>query len=337
MTPRATLDRLLACHQAEKDAALAEKRKAQGTISRIEEFARTLSDEPAHLAARKRAEQALALAREGLAKTDERIALADRRIGMTLRALQYLEPAQGGAPPRPRDWRADGEKESREVDDLLARDYGFVAEPVLVNRLASLVNRLQMLSARPDVPVQVRVLATESGMGAAATATTIYFDKAYLDRMPSESELLFVAGHELAHVQLGHFGETIIGREQDAQRLRRDLGPQGEAALGTRAREALIKMRTGPWEQRQEEAADLLGAQQALEAGAAPGGIQEAMLRLDKEERAGATRTAADIQRYRDSLRDHAKPLDRLKTLEAALGEKFWERTGVRFGGACPR
>ncbi|MCX5721636.1 MAG: M48 family metalloprotease [Nitrospirae bacterium] len=161
-------------------------------------------------------------------------------------------------------------------------------------------------------------------MGASATATAIYFDKAYLDLMPSESELLFVAGHELAHVQLGHFSEAIIGRERDTQRIRKDLGPGGTAILGLRTQEVLLKMRTGPWEQRQEEA------------GAAPKGIQEAMLRMNEDEKTGVKKVPPDIQRYRDSLRDHAKPLDRLKALETALGSKFWERTDLTFGALCP-
>lgn len=344
MTPRAKLEHLLACQQAEKDAALREKTKVDAHLHNVQAFCETLSDSPKHRLALDKTERALERDREALAKIDERITLADRRIEMTLRALQYLNPEQGGVQKgsslvdvsrRYKDWRADGENESRDLDGLFGKEYGFVTDPALMQRLNALVNRLQMLSSRPDVPIQVRVLARESGMGASATATTIYFDKTYLDRNPSESELLFVAGHELAHVQLGHFSETMIGQERDAQRLRKDLAPEGAAAIGWRAEKALLKMRTGPWEQRQEEAADLLGAQQALEAGASPKGIQEAMLRMDEEEKTWTKKVAPDIQRYRDSLRDHAKPLDRLKTLEVGFGEKFWERTDLKFGVPC--
>jgi len=346
MTPRAKLDRLLACQQAEKDAALREKTKVEAHLHDVQAFRETLLDNPKHRLALDKTERALERDREALAKTEQRITLADRRIGMTLRALQYLKPEQGGVqegssladvPRRYKGWQADGENESRYLDGLFGEEYGFVTDPALMQRLNALVNRLQVLSSRPGVPIQVRVLETESGMGASATATTIYFDKAYLDHTPSESELLFVAGHELAHVQLGHFSETIIGREQDTQRLRKDLGQEGAATLGLRTKEALLKMRTGPWEQRQEEAADLLGAQQALEAGASPKGIHEAMLRMHEEEKTWTKKVAPDIQRYRDSLRDHAKPLDRLKTLETALGDKFWERTDLNFSASCPR
>jgi Zn-dependent protease with chaperone function len=346
LTPRAKLDRLLACQQAEKDAALAEKRKAEKNIANIESFRLSLSDRPVHVAAHERANRALTLAREALAKIDERIQLADRKTGMTVRALQYLVPEQEGvqesspatdAPRRKLNRLADGENASLEVDNDAAKKYGFVTDPALTQRMTALVNRLQMLSSNPDVPIQVRVLEKESGYGAFATATTVYVDKAYLDKNPSESELLFIASHELAHVQLGHFSETIVGQKSDAQRLSKDLGPEGWDAIGRRTEEALLKMRTGPWEQRQEEAADLLGAQQALEAGASPKGIHDAMLRMDEEEKTWAHKVAPDIQRYRDSLRDHAKPLDRLKTLESVLGDKFWERTDLKFGAPCHR
>ena len=345
MTPRAKLDRLLACQQAEKDAALAGKHTTQAKIADIETFIGSLTDQPKHYAAHQKADRALTMAREALAKIDERLQLADRKIGMTVRALNYLAPEQGGVNKssslvdvsrRYKDWRADGENESRYLDGLLGEEYGFVTDPALTQRLNTLVNRLQMSSSRPEVPMQVRVLAEESGHGAFATATGIYFDKTFLDRNPSESELLFVAGHELAHVQLGHFSETIIGREQDTQRLRKDLGQEGADALGWRAKDALLKMRTGPWEQRQEEAADLLGAQQALEAGASPKGIQDAMLRMEEDEKTWRKTVAPDIQRYQDSLRDHAKPLDRLKKLEEVFGGKFWERTTLPLGSSCP-
>ena len=346
MTPRANLERLLACQQTEKDAALEEQRKTRAKIADIETFIRSLTDQPKHYAAHEKADRALTTAHKALAKVEERLALADRRIGMTVRALQYLAPDQGGvsknssladAQRQYKDWHADGENESRYLDGLLGEAYGFVTDPALSQRLNTLVKRLQTFSTRPDVPVQVRVLAQESGHGAFATATTIYFDKSYLDKNPSEFELLFVAAHELAHVQLGHFSETILGRERDTQRLHKELGREGADALGWRAEDALLKMRTGLWEQRQEEAADLLGAQQALEAGASPNGIHEAMLRMEEDEKAWRKKVAPDIQRYQDSLRDHAKPFDRLKSLETALGEKFWEQMDLQLSSTCSR
>jgi hypothetical protein len=342
MTPRAKLDRLLACQQEEKDAAIREKAKVDAHLRDVQAFRATLSD-PKHRLALDKTEGALARDREALAKIDERVTLADRRIAMTLRALQYLKPEQGGVTKtsssiderrRELNRQADAESNSRDADQFFGKQYGFVTDPVLVQRLTALVNRLQMLSSRPDVPIQVRVI-NENPYGTFSTAATIYFEKPYLQQNPSESDLLFVAAHEFAHVQLGHVSEFIIRNEQDLQRLRKDLGQEGADALGWRVREQLLKMRTAPWERQQEEAADLLGAQQALEAGASPKGIHEAMMRMYEEEKTWATKVAPDLQRYRDSLRDHANPLDRLKTLETVLGERFWERTDLKFGGAC--
>ncbi len=38
---------------------------------------------------------------------------------------------------------------------------------------------------------------------------------------------------------------------------------------------------------------------------------------------------------YAKSLEDHARPNDRLKSLEDALGEKFWEKDSPSFSGTC--
>lgn len=346
MTPRMKLERLLACQQKEKDGVIKKKDEIEKHLLKVKDFRSTLTNDLKHELAINKAEQAIVKDREALEKIEEQIKIADLRIEMTLRALRYLAPEAGGVEKsssfsdmqrRYKDWRADGENESRYLDGLIGMRYGFVVDPALVQRLSSLVNRLQVFSSRPDVSIQVRILATESGIGpAAATATTIYFDKAYLEKNPSESELLFITGHELAHVQLGHFSETIIGREEDSYLLGKNLGPEGIATIKeTRTERALLKMRTGPWEQRQEEAADLLGALQALDAGASPQGIHDAMIRMDAEEKTVGRKVAPDVQRYRESLRDHPIPLDRLKALETEFGEKFWERNNLKINSSC--
>jgi predicted Zn-dependent protease len=235
--------------------------------------------------------------------------------------------------------KADADNESRTLDGILSHEFGFITDAAEVRRLESLVTRLQMLSPRPDVPIAVRIV-DDTGHPpniAAATSTTIYFWKSYLDRHPSDSELLFIAGHELAHVQLGHYAETLIGKETDRQRLLKDLGAEAAQSIGWRTEEILHKLRTAPWERQQEEAADLLGTQQALEAGALPQGIHEALSRMHQDEQLRARPLPPDIQGYRDSLRDHPKPLDRLKALEQAFGEKFWEQTSLKMPLACHR
>lgn len=342
---RVKLNKLLSCQQSERDAAEKDRNVALDRISKIESLLSSLTTDPKYVPTRERAEQALETARAALAKIDERLAIADLKLAMTSRAMEYLAPNQGGVAKKPssQDAQRDAmnrqvgaEELSREIDVAFEKMYGFVDNPALIGRLTTLINRLQITSTRPETPIEVKVFAKESGKGAAASATTIYFDQAYLDQRPSESELLFVASHELAHVQLGHFAEVLIAYDAAQKDLKNEYGQEGADSLGDRTAEALIKMRIGPWEQRQEEAADILGAQQALDAGASPRGIHEAMLRMDVDEKAVAAAGLPEIQRYRDSLRDHARPLDRLKALETVLGPAFWDQADLKVGG-CPK
>jgi hypothetical protein len=358
-TARAKLERLLSCQQAEKDAAFAEKRQAEAKIGDIETFIGSLSDRPVHVAARQKASRALAVARAALEKVEERLQLADRHVNLTLRAIQHLTVDQAGqgtgavdeVKRRGLDWWAEGERYSRVVHGEFLRDYGFVDDPALERRLEGVLSRLQMMSPRPDVPIKVKVLARESGYGAAATATTVYFDKAYLDRAPSESELLFVAAHELAHVQLGHFSASLkkmeTERKDDDRRyvIGREDPAVSSGGVRAEAADSVLedqrKVRLAPFAQEQELQADLLGAQQALDAGASPKGIHAAMQWMLQERQAALARMNEFdrrnvAQRQFDMLAaDHPEPEDRLHALEQAFGEKFWERTDLRSSLPC--
>lgn len=360
-TAREKLDRLLTCQQAEKDAALKENRKAQAKIADIETFIGSLTDQPVHYAAHEKANRALTLAREALAKVDERIRLADFHLNMTLRAIKNLPEGPTAKDQLPsqewsrqtRNWWNDAERYGREVHGYFLKDYGFVNDPSLETRLEGILSRLQMMSPRPDVPIKVKVLAKESGYGAAATANTVYFDKAYLDTTPSESQLLFVAAHELAHVQLGHFGEYsnklrsgqaqdsaryVLGTEDRVVSNEEGRSPNADAILQDR-----LKVRLSSFSKDQELQADLLGAQQALAAGASPKGIQEAMAGMIRD-RQIAQASLSDFDRMNTAQRqldkltaDHPEPEERLKALEDSLGGKFWERTNLKINSACPR
>lgn len=356
-TARAKLDRLLACQQANKDAALEEKRKTQAKIADIETFVRSLSDQPVHYAAHQKADRALTVSRDALAKIEERLRLADRHIDLTLRAMKHLplETASEGTSDELRrwalDWWADGERVSRQVHGEFLRDYGFVNDPALEKRLEGILSRLQMVSSRPDIPINVKVFDKESGYGAAATTTAVYFDKSYLDKTPSESELLFVTAHELAHVQLGHFSEFFMkmeaGHKEDDRRYIMGQEDSAVSIGGVRAKAADMvladqrKVRLAPFAQDQELQADLLGAQQALAAGADPKGIHEAMMWMVNERQTAMNRMSDFdrknvAQRQLDKLAaDHPEPEDRLKALEGALGEKFWERTDLTLSTPC--
>lgn len=343
-TPRANLDRLLACQNADLDAIMAKKREVLATRSKIVALLNSLTEAPIHSAAKERATRALAVADDAIAKIDAQIALSEKKVGMTVRALRYLAPAQGGVTKTPEndaqrvtlDQEAGGSDLSREVDEKYAREPGYVDNPALVKRLTALVARLQVVSAHADVPIEVKILAPGKRLGTLSTATTIYFAQDELDLMPSDSELLWTAAHELAHVQLGHFSRTMIGLRAEAERLADELGPDVTDVIGERTWEAMMDMRSGPWEKPMEEAADLLGTQLALEAGASPKGIHDAFMRMAEHERRWAARLKPDVRRLLELQHDHEKPMVRLKALETMLGDRFWERTDLNTAVDCP-
>jgi len=376
ITPRAKLDLLLACQQAEREAALAEKRKVEKNIADIETFIRSLSDRPVHYAAHERADRALTVAREALAKIGERARLANLQFNLTARAMTHLPPEPDGKKRALLDeWaRIAWDQLARVMgghaqswDDVAEAKYGFVRNPVIEQRLRAIIERAQASLDGTSVPVDVRILANPSGMSAAATSSTIYFDQTYLDLSPSEAELLFVAGHELAHIQLNHYNKFIVREALEATlnsvrldpvagdrltQVRDRIDQKYYAGQSLTPREELhreveLKAQLAQFAREQELQADLLGAQMALAAGASPIGIKEglshdnflARLKSQLEERrilGDGARNEAD-KPLEKLTADHPYSEERLKALESALGEKFWERTDLKFSSTCPR
>ncbi|MBI5316073.1 MAG: M48 family metalloprotease [Nitrospirae bacterium] len=373
---RAKIERLLSCQQAEKDAALAEKRHAQDKISDIETFIRSLSDRPVHYAAHEKADRALIISRDALAKVEERVRLADAQLNLTTRAITYLLPELGVKERAPLDklvrkaWDRlahFANRHGQSWDEVAEAKHGFVRNPLIEQRLKAIVQRVQGSSDQASVPVDVRILAKPSGMGAAATASTIYFDQSYLDRAPSEDELLFIAGHELAHIQLNHYNKLIVREALENKLNSVRLDPvEGDRLTDVRDRiyqkyqtgqpltpreelhrEVELKAQLAQFAREQELQADLLGAQMALAAGASPIGIKEGLshdnfftrLKNELEERrilGDSARNEADnpIEKL---TADHPYSEERLKALETALGYKFWERTDLKLNSSCPR
>ncbi|MGQ0812015.1 MAG: M48 family metalloprotease [Nitrospiraceae bacterium] len=340
-TARAKLERLLACQQSEKDAALAEKRRIETHFREVQTFRAELTDAPTHRLAVEKAEQALAKDRGALAKVEERLRLAELQIGLTLRAMKYL-PTASRDESLPLDeqvkvqfakWWADRKLASdSEFDKQWQAKYGFVEAPELQARLIRIIERLHIAFPDADPPMTVRIVNRPNEAGASATRSFVYFDKAYLDRNPSDDELLFVAGHELAHVQLHHVSLGAVqahwqGFEEDWLRKSAEGSHPAYQRPGEH-RDAGWRTRMAQYIRDQEAQADLLGAQQALAAGASPRGIKDAFTRMffdDLKRRLGPDTSGQDPH-YEKSLENHARPDVRLKALEDVLGEKFWER-----------
>ncbi|MFB0555176.1 MAG: M48 family metalloprotease [Phycisphaerae bacterium] len=117
--------------------------------------------------------------------------------------------------------RSAGEERARQFDQHIKDNYGFVNNPALSERIERLTERVRALSAYPDEPSHVRIIGRPrdpdkvSGLenGAWSTSDTIYFGIDYLEEGASDDEIMFVAGHEIAHVQRGHYTQYIAARE----------------------------------------------------------------------------------------------------------------------------
>lgn len=359
MTPRAKLNRLLACQQTEKEAALREKTKVDAHLHDVQAFLETLSDNPKHRLALDKTEQALERDREALAKAEERLRLATLQIGMTERAITYLPVYSANQSPSLievgkqgiADWLAQFRSDnSAVIEKQLEDEQGFVNDPVLHQRLGAVLDRVQVVSTGADVPVTIRILDKPTGRDAFTTGTTIYFDKAYLDQLEKASrtqkslddQLLFTMGHELAHIQLHHvnlgFAEEYWQENQNKWQLQNVEGTHPDYAQdGSRHSNAALKTQLAEYQRDQEFQADLLGAQHALAAGAPPRAIKDSLTRMwfeDLQRRLHPSESQKE-PRYAKILEDHARPDERLKALETALGEKFWEQDTLRLSASC--
>ncbi len=228
-----------------------------------------------------------------------------------------------------------GEKIDREEENT----YGFYNGPALKQKLHRVISRLKQVSLRPRDPGQFRILNTgDPEIIAEASSSTIYFGKAYLDLPPSEDELMFVAAHEIAHVEMNHTfskAANVTGvriREllhTIKNRITSSLLSLDSREPGESFRETQNKIDWGLYSQAREREADLWGARIALAAGASPQGIKDTLDRFQaSRERFKFMfqgRSSADNTIDTQTL-THPLPLTRLEYLEQALGPRFWDK-----------
>ncbi|NQT86416.1 M48 family metalloprotease [bacterium] len=242
---------------------------------------------------------------------------------------------------------------SDEVDAQISRSHGFVRDPAVEERLQRLVDKVRNLSPYPDEAVKVKIVdhprnpADASGhdRGVQASVDTIYFGREYLAHGPSDDEILFVAGHELAHVQRDHLRATIVmyrkdrgaegirelvqwSREPLIDAKRTTLTEEQQKWIRTNAREARLQ----PYNQAQELEADRLGASMALAAGAKPSGMRDTFTYIRSEEKRyeslwplhdGGRKMPEAEKRRREITSQHPQPDVRLKALETIYGRSF--------------
>ncbi len=294
-------------------------RKAKAAAQQAEEALRKA------VAAREKATQYKDSEAEGIA--DKAIEIAKAALS---RARDDLMRVQGLSFLAKRLRDAFGGQISAEADAELESRYGFLKDPALEKRLTSIIDRLKRVSLRPTDPLKVRILNTDRITTiAAASATTVYFDKAYLDRHPSDDELMFVTGHELAHSELDHSVQFVVKDKlqlklEDLEGLDRfnARDPRAFAAI----REAAHAVVMGEYSREQELQADLLGAQVALNGGGSAKGIKKTLDWLKQREQIREAHLDPAQKKLESITADHPTAQERLGWLEKALGEKFWEK-----------
>lgn len=312
---------LLDLHLRERRARTVEKkaRAALEGAKAVRSKARRLEDKEAEGVA----DRAVAIAREAL----DRVRTDLGHLTLITFAFKKFRQAYGA-------------KIGAIVDEMMEEKYGFYHNPALEKRLIALVARLKKFSLRPGESLRVRILNTSRVTTyAAASPTTIYFDKAYLDLKPSADELVFITSHELAHAELDHgvqgvpFITALTVKDAIAGKVQRVLDRFKGARSGTnqqRNREAIRKagqkVAWGQYTQEQERQADLLGAKIALSSGASPQGIKSAFDRMGARVARRPSRLRPPEQKLRALTSSHPTPASRLKNLERILGPRFWEK-----------
>ena len=321
---RARLLEMVVQARAEKQDAEQARSKAEENLKKAEQVLalarRNADDEASKKAVEETIPKMVTDARCLVDRASSASRAAEARIRLTERALANLKSAPPSG-PFAAVIRKLGARASRQCDEEFARSHGFVSDPAAEKRLGDLVGRLSSFAPyggeRPGLKI---VKGKYGGLAAFATTDTIYVLEDELKRSPSEEDLLVLLGHELAHVQLGHYAAFYAHyfKEDALQRL------QGTGASDADVAEALkadaVAARTSDYSVRQELEADVLGAQMSIAAGAAPEKIlkeleaQAAYRARAEAEKPGAQRS------YERLVRTHPEPEERLKKLREVLG-----------------
>jgi hypothetical protein len=325
--PRAKLEMLLA--RALEERANGERllAKAQRERKEAEQILALAKEDPADsdnkLVIDERAPRAIKEAKAAEAAAELAIRRAQQRIRATERAIANLPPDDSVDRVEEDVLSWYGERISKQVDDECARNPGFVDDAMEAARLATIIGRLRAVSLRPAETLTVRILKSDSvNQVAAATGTFIYVEQAYLNLKPSDDELLFVLGHELAHAQLSHAIKHEL-RRRGEEALNR-LQPLDATRPGAKEfiHEMAVRARMSDYDKSQESQADLIGAELALGAGGSPRGISDALDRIQAWETASAADPRVPHDAAHQSLwrltADHPAAKDRRLALEEA-------------------
>jgi hypothetical protein len=175
---------------------------------------------------------------------------------------------------------------SEDFDTFINEHYLDSPDPIAEDRVNRLVKHIQNLSPYPDDFIEVKIIgqprdpSTEEGFekGAWTAGNTIYIGSGYLNRVqpPSDDELLFTIGHEMAHIQRDHYvlAYGAVKYEEGRDWVQALLGTE-ESKWRPDIKDVVRKVRLHDLNYAQELEADRLGTALCLAAGAKVEGLRD--------------------------------------------------------------
>jgi len=178
-------------------------------------------------------------------------------------------------------------------------------------------------SERPNLPWKFGIIESPDFNAMSMPGGYVLITRGVLDRMRNESELAGVLAHEIAHVVKRHHIEALQSslRSQAAGDMQKYFGGGG---VGGAFATALITAGRGLYlqglSQDDEYEADRMGVVIAARSGYSPYGLVGVLQTLS-----GAPAT----KEYALEMKTHPSPLERIRRLDAAMGTRFDNVTGL--------
>jgi hypothetical protein len=238
-------------------------------------------------------------------------------------------------------------RSGEETDAYYMQKWKQHRDSAVEGRIGNVLDRLKQASPYPMDEIPFKILDTQGkyNFKANASATTIYFQKGYLDLLAEEykgnpkgmeDELLAVAGHEMAHVQRDHVAKgAALEKGIDIKDYVFVPDFHSDAELNEQYALLARNVRVADTLRSQEEEADLLGSRYALSAGASPAAIKKLMDRLiadEKDDRVPLNDTLkkrpqgnVNEERVNEMLKHHHGAAHRFGVLERTWGKEFWK------------
>ncbi len=129
-------------------------------------------------------------------------------------------PAASGSVEMTPEEKADADI-GKSADEAVAKQFKMIKDSPALPRITAIVDRLRPVTQKPHLSYQVKVVDSKAINAFSLPGGYLYFTQGLLDAVESDDELAAVAGHEMAHVCLGHSRKMMSKND----RYNRILGP----------------------------------------------------------------------------------------------------------------